>query len=1200
MEGYVYRHAATPAELGKETSVSDTTVKRDATEQRAAYQLSDRYAPDASTVFMTGIQALARVPIEQLRDDHASGLDTAAFASGYQGSPLSGLDQEFARAAKAAPGTRFVVQPNVNEELGATAVMGSQLASEQPDARHDGVLGIWYGKAPGLDRAGDAIRHGVYAGASRHGGALVIVGDDPGAKSSTVPSSSDLALMDLHLPVFYPKDVQEALDLGRHAIAMSRATGLWTSLKIVAAVADGSGTIDVSADRLHIVIPDMRIEGAPDFHTPDARLLPPINMAIERDIRTVRAERAARYSAANQLNRVTVDAPDAWIGIAASGVTYGEVQEALRRIGLKSDADVAAAGIRLMQFRLPLPFDADAARHFARGLDEIIVVEEKDPTLELLMKDALYGRPNAPQVVGKRDDVGDLLVQNHGVLVADLIVPVLRRRLTERVGARLRPEAPPQRERVLIPLAVERSPYFCSGCPHNWGSKVADDVLVGAGIGCHTMTLLMDEDKVGTTAGLTQMGGEGAQWIGMAPFVDRQHFVQNLGDGTFFHSGQLAIQAAIAAEVDITYKLLHNGTVAMTGGQDPVGQLSVPDIAGILIGHGVGRVIVTTEDLDRYRGLDLPRDSAGTIEVWDRSRIVEAQEVLAEVSGVTVLIHDQACAAQNRRHRKRDQVATPAQRVIINHRICEACGDCGVVSNCLSVQAVDTPLGVKTTIDQTTCNLDFSCLGGDCPSFMTVEAGDPDAHDRGISGGPGAAAAAPNDAPAPVLRVSATSVDIRIAGIGGTGVVTAAQILATAAMLDGFDSRGLDQTGLSQKAGPVVSDLRFSTESTPATNLLGDGTTDVLLAFDLLTAVSDRNLEACGSGHTVVVGSTSATPTGSMIGRPERRVPGDDALRDRLDSASDAASTQLADAGRLMESLLGSAATANIFVIGAALQHGALPLSAASIEEAIRLNGVQVDANIDALRWGRAWTVDPDAVEQAAAERPAATPVVEVDPLPRSLSARIDTLELEDRATVEMLAADLVAYQDSRLAGSFLDTVERVAGKAPELVVVVARSLHKLMAYKDEYEVARLLVAPESRSAAEVVGGSNAKVTWRLHPPMLKALGRHDKVGVPESVGRPLMAALARGKRLRGTRFDPFGRTEMRRTERALVGEYLRQIDDELAHLERCPDDAAAVIAALALPMEVRGYEDLKLRRVQEYRDAAATRADTRTTTASA
>ena len=1159
------------------------------------YRLSDRYAHDAGRVFMTGIQALARVPIEQLRADKAAGLNTAAFASGYQGSPLAGLDQEFVRAAKAAPGFTFVVQPNVNEELGATSVMGSQLASTQPDARYDGVLGIWYGKAPGLDRAGDAIRHGSYAGASHHGGALVIVGDDPAAKSSTVPSSSDLALMDLHLPVFYPSNVQEALDLGRHAIAMSRATGLWTSMKIVAAVADGSGTIDLSPERLQIVLPDMHIEGAPDVHTPDARLLPPVNMAIERDIRTVRFERAQRYSTANQLNRITVETPDAWIGIAATGVTYGEVREALRRLGLDTDDLVAAAGIRLLQLRLPLPFDREVARRFGEGLDEIVVVEEKDPTLELLLKDALYGTANAPRVVGKRDDLDHPLLPNYGVLVSDLILPALRRRLAGRLGDRLAPEPPPERERLLIPLSVERSPYFCSGCPHNWGTKVPDGTLVGAGIGCHTMTLLMDADKVGTTAGLTQMGGEGAQWIGMAPFVDRDHFIQNLGDGTFFHSGQLAIQAAIAAGVDITYKLLHNGTVAMTGGQDPIGQLSVPDIARVLIGHGVKRVIITTEDVDRYRGIDLPKDGAGTIDVRDRTEIVAAQEELAAVSGVTVLIHDQACAAQNRRLRKRDLVTTPTERVIINHRICEACGDCGVVSNCLSVQAVDTPLGVKTTIDQTTCNLDFSCLGGDCPSFMTVEHSDePDSIGASLS-----VPLAPTDLPDPVLCVSANGVDVRIAGIGGTGVVTASQILATAAMLDGFDSRGLDQTGLSQKAGPVVSDLRISTAATPATNLLGDGTADVLLAFDLLTAASDRTLDACGSNHTVVVGSTTPTPTGSMIGRPDRRVPTSDELRTRLDRASRPDATRLAAAGELMESLLGNATAANIFVIGAAIQHGALPVTAESVEEAIRLNGVHVEENIEALRWGRSWIVDPSRINAVAATRPAARPVVDVDPLPTRLARRVGSFDEGVRSVIEMLTADLVAYQNVGYAATFLDDVELVEQCESELVEVVARSLHKLMAYKDEYEIARLLVAPESRAAAERVAGRDAKITWRLHPPLLKAIGRDDKIGVSEQIGRPLMLALARGRRLRGTRLDPFGRTEMRRTERELIDEYRAQISAELAHLAVHPDDRAATAEALALPMHVRGYEDLKMQRVQEYRNAVAARVVARTTTAS-
>jgi indolepyruvate ferredoxin oxidoreductase len=1161
------------------------------------YRLSDRYAHEASTVFMTGVQALARVPIEQLRADRAAGLDTAAFASGYQGSPLSGLDQEFVRAGAAAPDFQFVVQPNVNEELGATAVMGSQLASTQPDALHDGVIGIWYGKAPGLDRAGDAIRHGVYAGASRHGGAVVMVGDDPAAKSSTVPSSSDLALMDLHLPVFYPADIQEALDLGRHAVAMSRSTGLWTSMKIVAAVADGSATVDVSPERMHIVVPDMAIDRVPLHHTPDARLLPPRNMEIERDIRTVRFERARRYSAANALNRITVDPPDAWIGIAATGVTYGEVRESLHRLGLRTDADVAAAGIRLLHLRMPLPFDADVARRFGAGLDEIVVIEEKDPTLELLMKDALYGRPDAPRIVGKRDDVGDALVQNYGVLDADVIAPALRRRLAERLEDRLIPDEPPTREKILIPLSVERSPYFCSGCPHNWGSKVADDVLVGAGIGCHTMTLLMDDDQVGTSAGLTQMGGEGAQWIGMSPFVDRAHFVQNIGDGTFFHSGQLAVQAAIAADVNITYKLLHNGTVAMTGGQHPVGQLSVPAIADVLIDHGVHRVIITTDDPDGYRGLQLPRDDAGTVVVWDRSRIVEAQEVLASVPGVTVLIHDQACAAQNRRLRKRDQVTTPAQRVVINHRICEACGDCGVVSNCLSVQAIDTPLGVKTTIDQTTCNLDFSCLGGDCPSFMTVEpaADGPDHQTNPAADLP----TAPTEFPDPVLRVRSDGVDIRIAGIGGTGVVTAAQILATAAMLDGFDSSGLDQTGLSQKAGPVVSDLRLATGRHASTNLLGEGTADVLLAFDLLTAASARTLAACRPGHTIAVGSTTATPTGSMVGRPERRVPPLSELRARLDTSSDADATRLADAGALMEAVLGNATAANIFVIGAALQHGVLPMSPESIEQAIRLNGVQVEANIDALRWGRSWIVAPATIDAVASHRPAPQPTVTIEPLPQRLANRVAAFGSDVAPLLEMLTADLVGYQHAPYAGTFLDDVERVHQVDPALTETVARSLHKLMAYKDEYEVARLLLDDETAAAAQRVGGTGAKVSWRLHPPVLASWGLERKISVDARIGRPMMLALARAKRLRGTRLDPFGRSTMRRAERSLVVEFRELIDVELDHLRTHPAAIDAVVSALALPMQIRGYERLKFERISQYRNAVAARAEARATTAS-
>ena len=1174
----------------------------DSTSPAPGYSLLDRYLADEGRVFVTGVQALARLPLEQLRADRAAGLNTAAMAAGYPGSPLGGIDKDFSQAAKAAHDLPFEVRPAVNEELAATTIIGTQLASDQDDCKYDGVVGFWYGKAPGLDRACDALRHGVFGGSSRLGGAVVLVGDDPGAKSSVVPSSSDLALLNLHLPVFYPGNVSDILELGRHAIAMSRLTGLWTSMKIVAPVADGSGTIALDTFGTKIVVPDMHIDGVPDHHKIDMRLLPPYNLAVERDIRTIRLERARRYLAANPLNRIHGDvSSDAWMGFVAAGHTFHELQEALRRLGLGTDDSLRSAGIRLLELRVPTPFDVDITRQFASGLSEVMVVEEKDPTLELHLKDALYGITNSPFVVGKCDADGDTLIPNFGPLYADTITPAARRMLEPRLGDRLASPQPVIREKQLIPLSVERAPYFCSGCPHNWGTKVPEgDIAIGAGVGCHTMALLMEPERVGNMIGVTQMGGEGAQWIGMEPFVRRDHFIQNLGDGTFFHSGQLAIQAAIAADSHITYKLLFNGTVAMTGGQDAVGELDVPTIADILIGHGAKRVLITTDDTSRYDDVDLPKDIAGTVQVWDRTRIVEAQEMLAKVDGVTVLIHDQACAAQARRLRKQGKMATPTSRVVINHRICEACGDCGEVSNCLSVQAVDTPLGAKTTIDQTTCNLDMSCLHGDCPSFMTVESSD-DAVGPVAGSADDPLTAAPSEFPDPDIRVTGDAVDLRIAGVGGTGVVTAAQVIATAAMLGGWDTRGLDQIGLSQKAGPVVSDIRFRRGDAPASNLLGDATADALIAFDLLAAGTERNLVACRHGHTVVVGSSTTTPTGSMIGHVERRLPTLDELRDRLATATDAEATRLADAGAISEALLGNATTANTFIIGAAVQYGALPIDPASVEQAIVLNGAAVDANTAAFRWGRQWAIDPEQVERAATSaRQAQVPEVVTPDLPKKLARRVEQLTVDNglREVIDMLAADLVGYQNAAYAGRFLDSIERVmttAGADATVVEAAARSLHKLMAYKDEYEVARLLLMPDAAQApAEAVGGPNAKITWRLHPPMLKTLGLDSKLGISAKVGRPMMATLAKGKRVRGTKLDPFGRSEMRRTERELIDEYLTLLNEELAVLAAEATTRDQVVEALELPMQIRGYEELKMRRVAEYRKAVEIRRATR------
>ncbi|NNK92303.1 MAG: hypothetical protein HKO87_07705, partial [Acidimicrobiia bacterium] len=629
------------------------------------YRLDDRYTADDGTVFLTGIQALARLPLEQLRADRRDGLTTAAFVSGYPGSPLGGYGDAVARAATTEPDLPLVFRQAVNEEYGATAVMGSQLASARPDARYDGVVGIWYGKAPGVDRAADALRHAAFAGTSMHGGALAIVGDDPAAKSSSVPSSSAGLMAAMHMPVLYPGDPGEALDLGRHAIALSRATGLWVALKIVADVADATANVQLDPDRIRPVYP--LVDGERYQHTPDGYIMTPHTVDIEREMIEVRYELARQYAADNNLNEISVNPTDAWIGIIASGITYREVREALSRLGLRNDAEVADAGVRLLKMGMPLPFNAATMRGFARGLDEILVVEEKSPNIESLLKDALYALAKRPRIVGRTDEDENFLVPGYGALEADTLVPILRRRLETRIGDRL---APPAKERILIPVGVQRAPFFCSGCPHNRSTEVPDGSLIGVGIGCHTMAILMDPDRVGDPVALTAMGNEGMQWVGMSDFVDTDHLFQNLGDGTFFHSGRLAIQAAIAADVNITYKLLYNGTVAMTGGQEPMGQLDVPGVVRELVNDGVERIIVTTDDTAKYGRGDLPSG----VEVWDRNRIIEAQEVLAAIPGVTVMLHDQGCAAEARRARKRGLLATPKHRVVIHPRICEGCG----------------------------------------------------------------------------------------------------------------------------------------------------------------------------------------------------------------------------------------------------------------------------------------------------------------------------------------------------------------------------------------------------------------------------------------------------------------------------------------------------------------------------------------------
>ncbi len=1147
-------------QTGAVTDTARPTGRTEATASGGDYQLADRYRREDGRVFLSGLQAIARLPGDQIRIDRRNGLDTAAFISGYQGSPVGTFGEEVERALRTVPDLPIVNRPGVNEELAATSVMGSQLAVTLDDCQYDGILGVWYGKGPGIDRAGDAIRHAVFASTAPDGGVVAVVGDDPSAKSSTVPSSSDATMVDLHMPLLFPGDPQEALDIARHTVALSRACGIWSGLKLVTPVADGTGTVDVHPDRVLPIIPTIEIDGTVFRPQPNGRLITPHTLEMEREFFEVRTELARQYGSINQLNRVTVRTDQDWIGIAACGHTYQEVREALHVLGFTDDQALRDAGIRLFKLLMPIPLERQDVRQFAAGLTDVLVIEEKNPTLELLMRDALYDVAERPRVWGKRDEHGNVLVPYDSMLDAERLMPALRHHLGARLADRLVPERP-QPERQLIPLSVNRAPYFCSGCPHNTSTRVEPGTLVGGGIGCHAMVAFMEPERTGDLVGLTCMGSEGAQWIGMSPFVERKHLVQNLGDGTFFHSGSLAIRASIAAGIDITYKLLHNGTVAMTGGQDAQGAVDVPRIATMLMAEGVERIIITTDDPDRLSRSALPART----EVWDRSRIGEAQRVLAEVKGTTVLIHDQACAAENRRGRSRGTIETPGFRVVINQRICEGCGDCGDQSNCLSVQPIDTPYGRKTAIHQTSCNFDFSCMKGDCPAFATVTVDEAAKQQR--SDRPSAAEPSTLATPQPV--VDTDHFTVRLSGIGGTGVITVSQLIGTAALFDGLHVRGLDQTGLSQKAGPVTSDVRISRHEPTASNYANAAGVDCFLAFDLLAAASDSHRQGAVPGRTVVVGSVDVVPTGDMIVHPDsKRYPEQMALRGRLDQVSRPDANRYLDAGAITRGLFGGTATANVLTLGAAVQIGALPIDPASLERAIELNGVAVEQNIAAFRFGRQWAIEPDVVEASAGIQ----------------AARIESLD----QTIERLAVDLADYQDAAYANRFRTLVDTVRSAERQidpdsscLTDAVARHLHKLMAYKDEYEVARLALLDESQQRYQVVGGPGTKVTYHLHPPMLRAIGMDRKIQFRRT-GTPSFTTLRALKRLRGTIADPFRWAEVRKLERAMVPEYERAIGTVIAHLTAANLDEAAAIAAL--PDGVRGYENIKLARAKAYR----------------
>lgn len=1138
-----------------------------ATERVAPYDLDDRYRVGAGPVLLTGVQAIARMMVEQHVRDLRAGRHVATFVSGYQGSPLGGVDKMLLGMPDVLAEHDIVFTPGFNEELAATSVWGSQTDLPAGTATHDGVVGIWYGKGPGVDRATDALRHANMYGVNPRGGVLLLVGDDPASKSSTVPAVSERSLAALGIPVLFPRNAEEIITMGMLGVALSRASGCVVAMKIVADVADGAWTVDAEVSDLPIKVPEVQWDGGPFTYRQRPMAAPADSLLAEADLYGPRWATVRAFGTANGLDVLEVDPVRAKIGIVATGTTFDAVRQALVDLGV-DDAALHRAGIRLLRIGMPYPVGRESVREFARGLEQVIVVEDKTAFIENQVREILYGTTDAPQIIGKSDAAGTPLFPLGGELTPGRLLAPLRRVLRDRVELKRMP--PPALS--LEVLSAKRTAYFCSGCPHNRSTAIPEGSIGGGGIGCHTLVTMSGRSD-SAVVGLTQMGGEGSQWIGQAPFTDVPHLFQNVGDGTFFHSGQLAVQACIAAGVNITYKLLYNEVVAMTGAQDVEGGLGVAGLTHKLATEGVRQIIVCADEPKRHNKKALAK---GTL-LWHRDRLDEAQKVLREIPGVTVLIYDQHCAADARRQRKRGTLPTRNTRVVINEAVCEGCGDCGTKSNCLSVQPVDTEFGRKTRIDQTSCNTDYSCLDGDCPSFVTVDL-TPDAKGSKTTRRKNAE---PPRVADPRFGVPTGTQNVLLAGIGGTGIVTVNQVLATAALRAGYEVESLDQIGLSQKAGPVVSHLRFSTTALEPSNRLTPGGADCIIAIDLLTATDSLNLAYGSPERTVAVASTSQTPTGDMVYDKSVAYPETQSLLDRL-TGSTRALTHF-DALAAAQALFGNTAAANFLVIGAAFQNGGLRLPEANIEEAIGINGVAVAANIAAFRWGRVAVADPAVFSAAVdAARPKRTSAVAS---PKLLAGT--TFDGEVRRLLELRAGELVRYQNARIARRYVDAVqyvwqsERAVTDKTAFSEAVARGLHKFTAYKDEYEVARLLVDPAFLAdvQAQVPGGEN--LTYRLHPPALRAIGRSKKVGFgPRS--HVALKLLAKAKVLRGTKLDPFGYAHVRKVERQLLSHYTDMVIGLAAALSA--DNYDTAVEAAGLPDLVRGYEDVKLGNVELYR----------------
>jgi len=1124
-----------------------------------AVSLDDKYEAAEGDIYVTGTQALLRLAMNQIKRDEAAGLTTAAYVTGYRGSPMHNVDKEMWRAKRYLADSRVFFQAAVNEDLAATACWGTQQANMFPDARYDGVSSMWYGKGPGLDRSIDAIRHGHLGGTSPHGGVLVGVGDDPAMKSTDVPAASETMFADLIMPVLYPATIQEVLDYGVIGWEMSRFSGGWVGFKLTADTVDAAAVADCNPMRVRIVRPNFEFP-------PDGVSIRAGDTWLQQEprLRRFKLPAALAFGRANNLNVRVIDGPKRRFGIVSSGKAAVDVRQALRELGI-DDRTAAEIGISFLKIGMPFPFDQEAARTFADGLEEILVVEEKRRFLETRLRDALYDLPEGrrPKVIGRYDENGVQLFSEVGEFGSEDVARAIAGRIrrfhsTDRMDARLAfLEAKAKRLAERKALPVNRVPYFCSGCPHNSSTRVPEGSRAHGGVGCHFMATYMNRD----TGAHTHMGGEGANWIGQANFTNTQHIFQNLGDGTYFHSGLLAIRACVAAGVNITYKILFNDAVAMTGGQPHDGVLTPMSISRQVHAEGVKRIVVVSDQPDKY---PVGADFAPGTEFFHRRELDSVQRSLRETPGATVLIYDQTCAAEKRRRRKRGDMVDPPRRMFINQRVCEGCGDCSRASNCLSVLPVETEYGRKRQIDQSSCNKDYSCAEGFCPSFVNVI----DAKPRRAASGrevPRALALLPEPT-LPALPEGA-SYNVLITGIGGTGVVTISALMTMAAHLEGKAFSTIDQFGMAQKGGAVSSHVRIAASDDDLGAVrLSTGNADLVLGCDSLVTGGELALATVEPGRTRLILNTHQAITGHFAMNPDLAFP-DAPVRKRIRDEAGPEMVDELNATRLATLLLGDSIAANLFMLGYAYQKGLVPVTAAAIERAIELNELAIAGNKAAFAWGRRAAFNLKAVEEAAL----GTAAQAAAPLP-----------LEE--LVRRRAEDLTAYQDAAYAGRYSALVEKLAAAERErtpgrsgLAEAVARNLYKLMAYKDEYEVARLYSDPAFRRALEAQFEGLGRVELLLAPPLLS---RPDPVTgkiAKRTFGPwifPALRLLAGFKGLRGGAFDLFGRTEERRTERALIGEYVAILEELAGRLTA--DNHALAVAIAEVPATIRGFGHVK------------------------